>query len=95
MRYREIKIDGRKLSGEYEAACALSAAGLNWLVDSEVEDAVIEVLNGTVIWHGGDFLSGYWRYGIFKAGSFHGVWEGGIFEGGEFSGRWLDGIKLC
>lgn len=94
MRYREVKIDGKVLSGEGKIAAELASRGLYWLIDSEVEDAEIEICGGTVIWHSGEFLSGRWHYGIFKGGDFHGVWENGIFERGNMSGRWVSGIDL-
>ena len=65
-----------------------------WLIDSEIENATIEIKNDTIIWHNGCFYSGYWHYGIFKEGVFYGVWENGIWENGKFEGKWISGIKL-
>lgn len=67
---------------------------LNWLIDSEVLDAKIEIRNKTVIWNEGSYLSGDWYFGVFKDGSFFGTWEDGIFEGGHFDGKWISGINL-
>lgn len=65
-----------------------------WLIDSELSEAVIEIVNNTLIWKSGSYLYGNWKYGIFKRGNFYGVWENGIFEGGTFSGVWMSGIKV-
>ena len=65
----------------------------NWLIDSEMSDAVIEIRNNTIIWHSGDYLYGNWYYGIFKNGNFYGNWNNGIFENGNFYGNWISGVK--
>jgi hypothetical protein len=46
------------------------------------------------VWYKGDYLSGNWKYGIFKEGNFYGNWLNGIFEGGNFDGHWNSGIDL-
>ena len=62
-------------------------------MDSEVNKAIIEIQNNTVIWHEGIYMSGNWHYGIFKNGGFYGTWENGIWEDGYFNGEWVSGIK--
>lgn len=65
-----------------------------WLIDSEIDNSIIEIKKNTIIWHNGIFLSGDWEYGIFKDGEFHGNWHNGIFENGIFKGKWISGINL-
>ena len=94
MRYEELKFEGKVLTNEAEISRILKANKFYWLIDSEIENACIEIKRGTVIWHSGSFYSGSWPFGIFKSGSFHGNWKGGIFEGGEFGGEWQGGLRL-
>lgn len=94
MRYEELKCDGKTFTNEAEISRILKAKKFYWIVDSEIENAKIEIKKDTLIWHGGSFYSGSWPYGIFKDGSFHGNWKGGIFEKGNFDGTWNDGIRL-
>jgi len=94
MRYIELKHNGKVFTNESEINKILISNKLYWLIDSEFENAILELRNNTIIWYSGDFYSGDWHYGIFKGGSFHGVWENGIFENGNFNGKWVEGIKL-
>jgi hypothetical protein len=94
MKYTELKMGGKTYTDKSEINKILKEKKLAWLIDSEIEHARIEILNDTLIWHGGNFYSGNWRYGIFRGGVFFGTWHGGIFEAGEFEGRWLDGVRL-
>ena len=43
-----------------------------WLIDSELDSAIIEIKNHTLIWHEGIYKFGNWKYGIFKKGGFYG-----------------------
>lgn len=94
MRYEELTFAGKTYTNEGEISRILKSNEFYWLIDAELENAVIELKNNTIIWHAGDFYSGIWRYGIFKSGSFYGTWEGGIFENGNFDGEWQGGIRL-
>lgn len=94
MRYLELRHNGKTFTNEREINQILQSKKFYWLIDAELENAIIELKNDTIIWHTGDFYSGTWHYGIFKSGSFYGTWEGGIFENGNFDGKWEDGIKL-
>lgn len=64
-----------------------------WLIDSEIESAVIEIKKDTIIWHEGTYRYGNWKYGIFKNGGFYGTWENGIWENGTFKGIWKSGVN--
>ena len=94
MRYTELKYGNKTYTVESQIDKILENQKFYWLLDSEIENAVLEIKKDTLIWHDGDFLSGNWHYGIFKKGSFTGMWENGIFENGSFGGKWLSGINL-
>jgi hypothetical protein len=94
MRYVELIKDGKKYKNRYEITKILNDNKFYWLIDSEIENAILEIKNNTLIWHNGIFYSGDWYYGIFKNGEFYGTWENGIWENGKFDGKWISGIKL-
>jgi len=94
MRYTELKYSNKTYTIESQINKILENQKFYWLLDSEIENAVLEIKKDTLIWHDGDFYSGNWYYGIFKKGSFNGIWENGIFENGSFSGKWSSGINL-
>jgi len=94
MRYTELVIDGKSFKSQNEILKQLLLKKFYWLLDSEIENAKIEIKNDTLIWHSGDFYSGDWEYGIFKSGNFYGNFINGIFENGNFKGKWQSGINL-
>ncbi len=94
MRYLELQFRGKTYTGQHEINDILFKEGFYWLIDSEIENAQIEIQKNTLIWHGGSFFNGDWHYGIFKNGDFYGNWENGILEGGNFGGKWQSGINL-
>ena len=94
MRYSELKYNGKVYTNSSQINEFLEKEKFFWLIDSEIENAIIEINHNTLIWHDGDYLTGDWYYGIFKNGNFYGVWEDGIFENGNFKGKWIDGIKF-
>lgn len=93
MRFLELQYNGEIITQNNKILKILEKEQLQWLIDSEVEQAKIEIKNKTLIWHDGYFL-GNWHYGIFKGGEFHGNFENGIIEGGDFKGNFVSGIKL-
>ena len=93
MRYFELIYGGKTYTNTKQINDILEKEELFWLLDSEFERAKIEIKNGTLIWHDGDYLSGNWHYGIFKSGNFFGNFQNGIFENGNFKGKWQSGIK--
>lgn len=95
MRYEELLIDSKSVKNQSKIEEILTSKKYYWLIDSEIENAKIEIKKDTLIWHSGDFYSGIWNYGIFRNGNFYGTWENGIFEGGEFKGIWKSGINQC
>lgn len=94
MRYIELKYRDKVYTNFSEIHDILLKEKIYWLIDSEVENAKIEIIKGTLIWHDGNFYSGDWHYGIFKNGKFYGNWKNGIWENGSFSGKGIDGINL-
>ena len=94
MRYKELIIDGKSIKSNHQIDSQLKSRKFYWLIDSEIENAQIEIKNNTLIWHSGDFFSGDWYYGIFKGGNFWGNFINGIFESGNFKGKWQSGINL-
>lgn len=92
MRFKKLIFQRTSYESELSITALLYEHEMYWLVDSEIENAVIEIKNNTLIWHSGDFYSGRWHYGIFKSGKFYGIWENGIFEDGIFSGKFISGI---
>jgi hypothetical protein len=93
MRFLELQYQGDIITNNRIIKEILEKEKLQWLLDSEIEGAKIEIKNKTLIWHGGYFF-GDWHYGIFKGGEFHGNFENGILEGGNFNGKFVSGIKL-
>ena len=94
MRYIELKYQSKTYTNESEINDILREQNFYWLIDSEIENAQLEIKNKTLIWKNGSFFTGDWYYGIFKEGSFYGNWENGIWENGNFGGKWEDGVNL-
>lgn len=94
MKYKELTVGTETYTNQKEIKKFLLKEGFAWLVDSTIENAIIEIKKNTLIWYSGIFLEGEWHYGIFKDGQFYGNWHGGIFEAGTFDGNWIDGISL-
>lgn len=93
MDFIELKYDDKTYTTPNQIIDILKKEKLYWLIDSETDKAIIEIKNNTLIWHEGIFMSGDWKYGIFKNGGFYGTWENGIWEDGYFDGTWISGIK--
>jgi len=93
MRFRELIYNDKSILNNKEIHKILERENFNWLIDSEIQDAKIEIKKNTLIWHDG-YFNGIWNYGIFKNGQFHGTFENGILEGGQFKGKFVSGINL-
>ena len=93
MDFIELKYNDKTYTTPNQIIDILKKEKLYWLIDSETDKAIIEIKNNTLIWHEGIFMSGDWKYGIFKKGGFYGTWENGIWENGYFDGTWISGIK--
>jgi len=93
MRFIEVIYKGETIKDSNKINKILNEEEFNWIIDSEIENASIEIKNNTIIWNSGNYYSGNWHYGIWKSGNFYGTWENGIWEGGEFKGKFISGIK--
>ena len=93
MRYRELNYNNKRITKRSEIDSILSKENMHWLIDSEIENASIEIKKNTLIWNSGNFFTGLWHYGIFCGGNFYGTWENGIFESGKFQGKWKSGVN--
>ena len=94
MNFLELKYVGKTYTEPKQIIKILKEESFYWLIDSEVDGAIIEIENNTLIWHEGIYMVGDWEYGIFKNGGFYGNWKNGIFENGYFNGNWESGINL-
>ena len=94
MRFKKFKYSEIFISNPTEIDKILSDNNLHWLIDSEIENADVEIKNKTLIWNNGTYFVGHWHYGIWKNGVFKGIWENGIWENGEFDGKWKSGIRF-
>lgn len=94
MKYEKLTYKDKVYREEKQIDKILLENNLEWLIDSEIENARIKIERSTLIWESGNYYSGFWHYGIFKEGKFHGVFENGIFEGGDFLGKFISGIRL-
>lgn len=93
MGINELIFNNKTLTNKSEILKILKDNKLYWLIDSEVEEANIEIKNNTLIWHSGIYKYGKWHFGIFKNGTFYGIWENGIWESGTFKGKWISGVN--
>ncbi len=94
MDFLELRYEDKTYTTKNQILEILLKEKLYWLIDSEIDQAIIEIKKNTLIWHEGIYMSGNWHYGIFKNGGFYGTWENGIWENGFFNGEWISGIKL-
>lgn len=98
MKFNKLKLGQKTYTSEDEIYSKIEELNeqngniFDWLLNSEFQNADIEIKKNTLIWNNGDFRFGYWKYGIFKDGKFYGIWENGIWENGIFSGKWISGI---
>jgi len=94
MRYTKLTYGDKTITNNKHITEILLSNKFYWLIDSEIENADIEINNNTIIWNSGEYYTGNWHYGIFKNGEFHGNFINGIFEDGRFKGKWVSGINL-
>jgi len=86
MKYKSLIFNNTQYTTQPQIEKILHDLRFFWLIDSEMENAEIEIKNNTLIWYNGVFLSGQWYFGIFKDGKFYGNFINGILEGGQFKG---------
>ena len=78
MRFSELIYKDQKITNQNTILNILENNQFHWLIDSEIENAKIEIRNYTLIWYDGSYYSGNWYYGILKGGEFYGTFENGI-----------------
>lgn len=92
-RFKKLTIRDKIYTTDKEIDNILFQNKFYWLIDSEIENAEIEIKNDTIIWKTGLFICGNWKYGIWESGTFLGRWENGIFVNGDFRGKFISGIN--
>lgn len=59
----------------------LHGSNFDWLLECEIDNAVLEIINNTLIWKSGIFYWGIFEWGIFESGDFRsGKINGGIIK---------------
>ncbi len=90
-RIKSLIVTGRNIKPEYYEN-TLSGLGFDWLLDSEFDEAELEIKNNTLIWKNGIYYYGDWIYGIFLKGTFYGNFLSGVFKSGNFNGKRFGGV---
>jgi hypothetical protein len=101
-KYKELIYKGNIITKKHLIEEILVKENMSWFIDSETYNARIEIQNDTLIFNGGTwfngifkfgaFRSGEWKYGTFNGVWFNGVWKDGNFESGIiFNGTFLQG----
>lgn len=89
MKYKELLYKGKTYTDAYLIEEILISEDMAWFINAETNNAKIEILNNTLIFNGGTWYNGVWKFGAFRAGDWKfGTWEDGVF----FNGVWYDGI---
>lgn len=96
MKYRALIYENTRFTQPHQIEDILSSNGFTWIIDAELENALLEIKDDTLIWHAGTWMYGTWEYGIFEDGLIKSCqWNGGVFKNGKFeSGIWNSGVFL-
>jgi len=95
MKYKSLIHNGKTFEQDFKINDILSNNNFHWVIDSEIENAELEIKNNTLIWYSGTWYSGTWYYGIWISGEWvSGKWINGIWEDGTFgkAGTFESGI---
>jgi hypothetical protein len=66
--------------------CELADAP-DWLKEATTENENVALVDGCVIWYGGDWYGGDWHGGVWHGGDWYGGdWHGGDWRGGDWHG---------
>lgn len=88
-KYKELKYNDKTYTQKYQIEQILVDEGFAWFIEAETYNARIEILNKTLIFNGGTWFNGVWKFGAFRGGE----WKSGTFEDGViFNIVWKDGI---
>lgn len=86
MRFVELRYNDNIITKQEKIHSILEKEEMDWLIDSELENVIIEIKNHTLLFHKGTFYSGDIHYCIWIDGDFKGgVFENGIILGGNFT----------
>ena len=91
LRIKSLIVNNKKIKNQ-NVTNILSGLGFNWLLESEFDNAELEIKNNTLIWKNGIYYYGNWFYGIFLNGTFYGNFLSGVFKKGIFKGKRLGGV---
>lgn len=93
-RYKYFKYKDKKYTNVNEIEKILSDNNFHWLLNSEFENAEIELINNTIIWKNGTMYYTQTPFIIWEDGTWKdGIFENGIFENGDFeNGKFISGI---
>jgi hypothetical protein len=88
-KYLSLKYKGKAYTEKYLIEEILVKEKMAWFINAETFNAKIEILNETLVFNGGTWYNGVWRFGAFRNGEWKfGTWEDGVW----FNGTWIDGI---
>lgn len=94
MRIKELKIGNEVLRGA-NAEQRLHGSPHDWLLACEFDDAVIEIVNGSVIWKDGVMYWGEVEWCIFEGGSIRGgSYKHGILRSSVATAKNIDTSNL-
>lgn len=89
MRYNELKHEGQIINEQWKIDEILLENKFSWIVNAEIQNARLEIINGTLVWNAGVWYNGNWEFGVFRDGEWkYGTWENGVW----YNGKWKDGI---
>ena len=91
IRIKSLKVNNIKIT-ENNIKNTIARYNMDWLLDCEFDNAVLEIVNNTMIWKNGTFYHGDWIFGIFENGEFFGNFLSGVFKSDKFKGKKIDGV---
>lgn len=88
-RILKLIIDGEVYKTTNYIHQKLTESNHAWILECELDNAVIEIKDNILYFKEGIFYWGYWKWGIFDGGEFRsGYWSGGILRDGIFKGKY-------
>lgn len=99
MRIKKLKVGDKVFTAEQDIRSILVYKGFGWVNTAEIDHAVLEIKDDTLVWHTGvwhygDTQAMEWVSGIFRYGNLNDcLWHNGFFDGGQFvSGQFRNGV---
>lgn len=94
MRINELKIEEKILRGT-AAEEYLHGSSYDWLLICEFDDAILEIVNNSIIWKSGVMYWGEVGWCIFEGGQLRGgSYKCGILRSSVNTANWVDTSKL-